>query len=194
MKTLAIALTASIFILPAFAQEFSPPKDRNIFLFGGRMGAGHMHDMLLPIAAPYEDTAILGVGYQQFLMQPFDDVRLGLEVGAAVRIGTQTTGEMWGGVVTRYDGWVGEGLRVSPSLTFGVSVVDQTAGIEAQRAAGDGLPGDILFYLSPEVSLSTADNPDTEVFWRLHHRSGAWNTFGGGGSANATTVGIRTSF
>jgi hypothetical protein len=32
------------------------------------------------------------------------------------------------------------------------------------------------------------------MFWRLHHRSGAWNTFGGGGSANATMIGIRTSF
>lgn len=194
MKALAIALAASVFALPVFAQEAAPANDRNVFLFGGRMGAGHMHEMLLPFSAPYEDAAILGVGYQQFFAEPIKDVRLGLEVGGAVRIGAQTTGEIWGGVVTRYDGWAGRGLRISPSLTFGVSVVDQTAGIEAQRAAGDGYPGDILFYLSPEISLSTEANPNTEVFWRLHHRSGAWNSFGGGGSANATTVGIRTSF
>lgn len=194
MKVVAIALAASIISLPTFAQNAAPSSDRNVFMFGGRMGAGHMYEMFNPFGVPYEDTAIVGIGYQQFFAEPIKDVRLGLEVGAAARIGAQTTGELWGGVVGRYDGWSGQGLRISPSLTFGLSVVDQTAGIEAQRAAGDGLSGDILFYLSPEISFSTEANPNTEVFWRLHHRSGAWNSFGGGGSANATTVGLRTSF
>jgi hypothetical protein len=89
---------------------------------------------------------------------------------------------------------IADTLRITPALTFGASAVTDTMGVEAEREAGDGLPGDLLFYLSPEISVSAADHPETEMFWRLHHRSGAWNTFGGGGSANATMIGIRTSF
>lgn len=194
MKFVSIALSASLIALPACAQTAEQSPDRNVFVLGGRMASGYMHDMLIPFTVPYEDTVILGIGYQQFFAQPRDDVRIGLEVGAAARIGTQSSGELWGGVVGRYDGWAINGVRISPSLTFGVSVVDQTVGVEAERAVRDGYPGNILFYLSPELSVSTEDNPDTEVFWRIHHRSGAWNSFGGGGTANATTVGIRTSF
>jgi hypothetical protein len=195
MKTALIALAAIVISVPAFAQENTALKHRNVFVLGGPMGAAHMGDMFNPFGVPYENSVVIGGGYQQFFAEPLENVRVGLEVGAAVRSGEKTTGELWGGVVTRYDGFAkGDGLRISPSVTFGVSVVDDTMGVEAARAAGDGLPGDILFYLSPEISLSSGRSPDTEIFWRLHHRSGAWNSFGGGGSANATTIGVRTSF
>lgn len=194
MKIAAIALAASAFALPAFAQD-TPESHRKVFVFGGPMSAGHIYETLVPFAVPYEDAVVVGAGYQQFLGEPIEDVRVGLEVGAAVRAGPKTTGELWGGVVGRYDGFVTDsGIRVSPSLTFGVSVVNETMGVEAQRAAADGLPGEVLFYLSPEISISTVEDPDTEFFWRVHHRSGAWNSFGGGGSANATTIGFRKGF
>lgn len=195
MKIAAFALAASVFALPALAQDIEQ-SDRNVFILSGPMGAGDMADMLNPFDVRYENAIVLGAGYQQFFGEPLEDFRVGLEVGGAVRAGSErTTGEIWGGVVGRYDGIVvGDGLRISPALTFGVSVVDDTMGIEAWREDHDGLPGNVLFYLSPEVSFSSAENPDTELFWRIHHRSGAWNSFGGGGSANATTIGFRTGF
>lgn len=166
MKITAIALAASVFALPAFAQD-AENRDRNVFILGGPMGAGGMGEMLDPFNVRYENAIVLGVGYQQFFFEPLDHFRVGLEIGSAVRAGTErTTGEIWGGVVGRYDGLVlGDGLRISPSLTFGVSVVDDTMGVEAWREDHDGLPGDVLFYLSPEISLSSAENPDTELFW-----------------------------
>lgn len=186
----------------AFAQEPEPAPvpvadaERKVFVFGGRMGESWMEEMLNPFTANYEDTIIVGGGYQHFVAEPVEDVKLGLEVGAAMRTsGQETTGEVWGGLVGRYDGLViNDAIRISPSLTFGASAVTDTMGVEAEREAADGLPGDLLFYLSPEISIANMDHPETEVFWRLHHRSGAWNTFGGGGTANATIVGIRTSF
>lgn len=195
MKITAIALAASVFALPTFAQTDEIP-DRNVFILGGPMGAGDMGEMLDPFNVRYENAIVLGVGYQQFFFEPLNHFRVGLEVGGAVRAGTERVGgEIWGGVVGRHDGLVvGNGLRISPSLTFGVSVVDETMGVEAWREDRDGLPGNVLFYLSPEISFSSAENPGTELFWRVHHRSGAWNTFGGGGSANATTIGFRASF
>ncbi|WP_196258356.1 hypothetical protein [Pelagibacterium limicola] len=194
MKIAAIAFAGVTLAMPAAAQD-AALGDRNVFFFGGLMGEGYMHELLNPFAATYEDIGIMGAGYQQFFAEPMENFRVGLEIGAAIRAGANTTGEMWGGVVGRYDGFTSEtGLRITPALTFGVSVVDNTAGVEARRAAEQGYPGEILFYLSPEISVSTVDNPDTEIFWRLHHRSGAWNVLGGGGSANATTIGFRKGF
>lgn len=199
MKPIVLAAVLAALSVPVFAQEDAVPVpvsgDRKFFVFGGVMGESHMGEMLNPITAEYEDAIILGGGYQYFIAEPVENFHFGVEAGGAVRTGAQTTAEVWAGVVGRYDGWVlGDALRISPSLTFGASAVTDTMGIEARREEGDGLPGNLLFYLSPEISISAAENPDTEMFWRLHHRSGAWNTFGGGGSANATVIGIRTSF
>lgn len=199
MKPYVFAAAAIAVVMPAFAQTDTSPipanEDQKVFVFGGRMGASTMDEMLIPFTAEYEDALILGGGYQYYFAEPVENFKVGVEAGAAVRTGAETTGEVWAGAVGRYDGWViGDAVRVSPSLTFGVSAVTDTMGAEARREAADGLPGDVLFYLSPEISFASTENPETEVFWRLHHRSGAWNTFGGGGTANATTIGIRTSF
>lgn len=198
MKRFVLVLAAVVVATPAFAQFDTSPvpsEDQKIFIFGGRMGASHEGEMLNPFTAEYENAIVLGGGYQHFLVEPVENFKLGIEAGAAVRTGAETTGEVWAGVVGRYDGFViADTLRITPALTFGASAVTDTMGVEAEREAGDGLPGDLLFYLSPEISVSAADHPETEMFWRLHHRSGAWNTFGGGGSANATMIGIRTSF
>lgn len=169
--------------------------NQSVFVMGGRMSASHMGETLNPFTASYEETIIVGAGYQHFVYEPLDALRIGFELGAAARMDSVVTGELWGGVVGRYDGWVvGDTVTISPSLVFGVSAVTDTMGVEAEREAFDELSGKILFYFSPEIALSTVENPQSEVFWRLHHRSGAWNSFGGGGSANATTVGIRTHF
>ena len=198
MKAIALAVVALAATPPMYAQDAAIPadQDQKIFVLGGRMGQSTMEGMLNPFTAEYEDTIILGGGYQYFLAEPIEDVKVGIETGAALRTGSgETTGEVWGGVVGRYDGLViQDSIRISPSLTFGASAVTDTMGVEAEREAADGLPGDLLFYLSPEISVSTTEHPESEVFWRLHHRSGAWNTFGGGGTANATTIGVRTSF
>lgn len=199
MKRYLLAAAAIAVALPAFAQTDPSPipsnEDQKIFIFGGRLGQSTMDRMLFPFTAEYEDAIILGGGYQYFFAEPLEDFKVGMEVGAAIRTGAETTGELWAGAVGRYDGWIiDDEIRISPSLTFGVSAVTDTMGVEAQREKADGLPGDILFYLSPEISFASMDNPQSEVYWRLHHRSGAWNTFGGGGTANATTIGIRTSF
>ncbi|HWJ86771.1 MAG TPA: hypothetical protein VNS12_01700 [Pelagibacterium sp.] len=199
MKPLLVAVMLVAAAMPAYSQstesESLQQRDQKLFVMGGRMGQSDMGEMFNPFTATYEDTLVFGAGYQRYFFEPFDDFKVGLEVGAALRVDEQITGEGWAGIVGRYDGWVlADRLRLSPSLVFGGSVVTQTIGVEAEREANDGLPGDILFYLSPEISLSTLDNPNSEVFWRLQHRSGAWNTFGGGGTANATMLGIRTSF
>lgn len=199
MKMLLLAMLALGATTPAVAQIAVPPEhepaDQRVFVMGGRMTASDFGEAFNPITSNYENAIIMGGGYQRFLGEPIENLNVGIEVGAAIRSGDKATGEVWAGLVARHDGLViGDAVRVSPSLTFGASAVTDTMGTEAEREAKDGLPGNLLFYLSPEISFASLHNPHNEVFVRLHHRSGAWNTFGGGGSANATMIGVRTSF
>ncbi|MCD7061043.1 hypothetical protein [Pelagibacterium xiamenense] len=175
--------------MPSYAID-----ERKMFVFAGPMGESTMDGMLFPITADYENAAVIGGGYQQFFLEIPQDFKIGGELGAAIRLGEEeTTGELWAGVVGRYDGFVLGDIRIAPSLTFGLSTVTDTMGVEAEREAEDGLSGNLVFYLSPEISFAHMEHPELEVFWRLHHRSPAWNTLGGG-TANATTFGIRYQF
>jgi hypothetical protein len=190
-------LLSCVFTLPVNAQDAADGAtnlDQNVFMFGGQMARSHMGEMFLPIGAEYEDNYVAGAGYQHFVLELPHDIRVGYEVGAALRFGETDSAEAWAGAVIRYEGLETEdGLRLTPALTAGISAVSQTMGKEAEREAGDGRSAQVLFYLSPELSISHRDNPQTEFFWRLHHRSSGWRTLGGG-SANATTVGLRHHF
>ncbi|WP_404403928.1 hypothetical protein [Pelagibacterium halotolerans] len=176
-------------LLPSYSID-----ERKVFILAGPMGESTMGEMLFPITADYESAAVIGGGYQQFVLEVPENFKIGDELGAVIRLGEEeTTGELWAGIVGRYDGFVLGDFRVAPSLTFGLSTVTDTMGVEAKREAADELSGDLVFYLSPEISIAHTDHPEVEVFWRLHHRSPAWNTLGGG-TANATTIGLRYQF
>lgn len=193
-------LSCSVVVLatPAFAQSpenLGVGKDKAAFVFGGRYVDDYFENSFLPFIPPYENNYVLGVGYQQFFLEPLENWRIGAEVGVAARFGESLSGEAWAGVVTRYDGWTfGDGWRISPSLTFGLSAITDTIGAEKDRVAQANGNASVLFYLSPELSLgSTTD--DNEVFYRLHHRSGAWGTLGNlADGHNAHVIGLRHKF
>ena len=178
----------------ALSQEDTP--DEAVFAFAGRYTSAYFDRSFVPFSAAYENNFVLGGGYQRFFAEPLPDWHLGAEVGVALRGGVVVSSEIWAGAVARYDGFhLGENLRISPSFTFGLSAVSNPIGIEADRAQARHADPTVLFFLAPEVSLATMDNPDTEFFLRLHHRSGAWGTLGDmADGANAQVVGIRHRF
>ncbi|HEY4200453.1 MAG TPA: hypothetical protein VGM83_07805 [Devosiaceae bacterium] len=175
----------------------SPIDDDAVFVFGGRFQTKYFEWSLLPLWTTYEDNFVLGGGYQHFFLDNDNGIRLGGEVGVAGRFGsTDPTGELWAGLVVRYDGWKLGNAMISPSLTFGLSAETGTVGIEKRHEhEWPGGDASLLIYLGPELNLSFADNPNIDYFWRIQHRSGAWGTVGNmGDGANATTVGIRYHF
>ena len=196
LTILATALGSSA--LPALAAEASATlPDQAVFAFGGRYVNAYIENSLVPFVANYEDNFVLGGGYQQFVLEPLPQLRLGLELGVALRGGAGiVSGEAWGGAVARYDGFhLGENLRVSPSITVGLSTITNPIGVEADRARTLNADPTLLFFMAPELSMATLDNPDTEYFIRLQHRSGAWGTLGGmSDGANAQVLGVRHHF
>lgn len=177
----------------AFAQQ---EPAQNTFVFAGRYTSQYFEHALNPFTVRYEDNYVLGAGYQQFFIGHAGGLMLGGEVGTALRFGDSTSAEVWAGPVLRADGLIQtENVRISASLTAGLSLTSGTVGIEAQREIDSGGDTSLLYYLAPEVSLSFADNPQTEYFWRVHHRSGGWESLGNmRDGANATSLGVRWKF
>lgn len=183
---------------PAIAGDtvgsINPLDDNAVFVFGGRYYEETFFTGARPWGVNYENNYVLGGGYQHFWLTHPTGLRIGGEVGAAIRGGDSFSAEAWAGVVARYDGLViGDTVRISPAVTFGLTAETAPVGIEVlNRGDGDST---LLFYIGPEINVSLVDHPDTEVFWRIHHRSGAWGTLGNmADGANATSFGVRWKF
>jgi hypothetical protein len=191
-----VALVAVVLQLGlGHARADRPDVDQSVMVFGGAMVDENMLDAANVFGSDYEDNALIGLGYQVFPYQ-FGTFSFGLEAGLAGRFGESTSGEVWGGVVGRHDGVRLGPVRVSPSFTFGLSHVTKSQkGRERDHEQERDGNARTLFYLGPELSLSSDKLPNTEVFWRLHHRSGAWGTLGDmHGGSNANVVGVRYKF
>lgn len=197
VRRAASRLLAALLMLPSLAAPalannllLTPePMDEAFFGFAGRM----MAEVYNPFGG-WEDNYYLGAGYQRLWGDP-DGFRYGGEVGVTGRIGPESSLEGWAGVVGRYD-WTLGPVRAGLSMTFGLSAITNTL-VGRERESEEFHDGNaaLLFYLAPELNLSLAEYPETELFLRLHHRSGAWETLGDmAAGADAGVVGLRWQF
>ena len=189
-------LILSVSSVSAQSEMAEAQSDRNAFVFGGRYTSQYIEHALNPFTVAYENNYVLGLGYQQFFLGDDGGLKLGAELGAAIRMGNQTSTELWAGPVLRADGLIEtDYVRISLSVTAGLSLTSDTIGIEAQRERETNGDTTLLYYLGPEISIASTDNPYLEFFWRLHHRSGGGGTLGGlRDGANATALGVRFKF
>jgi hypothetical protein len=181
----------------ANAQDAAPAaNDSNVFVFGGVYSSESVGETANFLATDYQDAYLLGGGYQHFFLGEEGGFRAGLEAGAALRKGPDVSGEAWAAIVLRADKILqNEQLVVSASVTGGLSLITNPLDVEIAREISRNGDSTFLFYMAPEISVSTPEHPNTEVFWRLQHRSGGWNTLGNmGEGANANTIGLRWKF
>lgn len=191
--------TAVLIAAPSASPSAGPEDtvpDNAAFVFGGALTADDIQRSASPLTVDYESNGIIGTGLRSFFYD-LDWVKIGGEVGLALRFGKNTTGEIWVGPLARLNSLrLSDNLFIAPSLTVGLSVVSEAQlGREAeleQRYDGDA---QLLFYLSPEIGVSFREDAPLEIFWRLHHRSGASKTLGNmKGATNANVIGVRYRF
>ena len=192
-------LASAALTIPAYAQaDTAQPQsaNSNVFVFGGVYSSESVGETFNFFGTDYQDAYVLGGGYQHFFLGGENGFQAGLETGLALRKGPDVSGEVWAGVVLRRDGILqNEQLKVSASVTGGLSLITNPLDVEIAREISRNGDSTFLFYMAPEVSVSTKDNPNMEAFWRLQHRSGGWNTLGDmGEGANANTIGLRWKF
>lgn len=175
------------------AEPFTEDTDENVFVMGGPFTTGYFGDAFLFWQDHYESNFFAGIGYQRFLYQ-YQSFKLGVEAGLGLRLGSPSSAEIWGGAVARITEFTFGDITITPSLTLGLSAVTDTIGIETQRAQALGHEVPVLFYLSPEISISSATQPQWEAFARIQHRSGGFGTIAEIDGSNAAVLGLRYKF
>jgi hypothetical protein len=193
LRTLLLAGAASLALsAPSLAGQYlltPDPLDEAFFGFGGAM----MNDVFNPFGG-FEPNILVGGAYQRFWGNP-GRFQYGLEAGLAGRFGVRNSLEAWGGAVARYD-WTLGPVQVGLGFTLGLSgVTDTVEGQESQSEAFHNGNAALLFYMGPEIHASLVEHPRVEYFFRIHHRSGAWETLGHmAAGADAAVTGLRLKF
>jgi hypothetical protein len=104
--------------------------------------------------------------------------------------------ELWGGASFRTQGLaLLDTVRISPGLVFGLSLISNPIGQEGEHQIVNQGSAKILFYLGFDLAFALTKLRDTELVFRIQHRSGAYGTLGGLREGNnANVIGIRQRF
>lgn len=192
VRSIGIALVLLVACEPSRAADVLFRKD-SIFVFGGIYSAGNMGQSLDPFYK-HERTYIVGAAYRRDLVDIGPLFVFGAEAGIGGRFGGRASAEFWAGPSLRLRGIpLGKDVTLSPGIVAGLSAVTKPIDIEQQRelehANGNAT---LLFYLAPELALQFAKWPNTELVYRLHHRSGLYNALGKmQEGSNAHVLGLR---
>ena len=202
------------YLLSPFKLASQPNLKQSVFGFAGRTNSGNLGDtFVFGVGAPqriFYDNYIVGGAYQRDFLQFNSGILVGAEIGLADRFGNYKvccdtvtysnavthSAELWGGVSFRHQGvalfdWV----RISPGFVFGLSAVSSPIGQEGLHQIDNRGSAAVLFYLGFDLAFALTSLPDTELVFRLQHRSGAYGTLGGMKEGNnASTIGIRQRF
>lgn len=144
----------------------------------------------------YEPNFVLAIISERELLSTSWGLSIGHESGIALRFGREFSVETWRGMTISFGALLKTGVLLTPQMVLGLSYVSNPIGMELQREL-DAVDGDVskLIYLGSEVSQSLPAVPEVEVFYRLHHRSGAlgfWGNVAAGHNANG--VGLRINY
>ncbi|MTI45216.1 hypothetical protein JM93_01401 [Roseibium hamelinense] len=157
------------------------------------MSSEALGDVLLFNQA-YEDAAFLGgaVGYELYRNSLFS---VELEAGTGALIGDSNGPQVWGALYGRWNSFPwNDTVKTSIALSTGVNYTFKRMQFEVDNAAPDQ-NRKLLHYFSPEVTFALPDHPDTELVFRVHHRSAVFGLFNCSRCGSDTpTVGLRHRF
>jgi hypothetical protein len=197
-----------------FQLASQPNLKQSVFVFGGRTNSGNLGStFVFGAGAPeqkFYDNYILGAAYQRDFFQFNSGILVGAEVGFADRFGHYTiccdsivysdsvvhSAELWGGISFRHQGIaLFDAVQISPGFVFGLSAISNPIGQEAEHQIVHQGSAGVLFYLGFDLAFALTHSPDTELVFRIQHRSGAYGTLGAMKEGNnANVVGIRHRF
>jgi len=202
------------YLLIPFKLASQPNLKQSVFGFAGRTNSGNLGDTFaFGVGAPqriFYDNYIVGGAYQRDFYQFNSGILIGVEVGLADRFGNyriccdtvaysngvMNSAELWGGVSFRHQGVaLFDLVRISPGFVFGLSAISTPIGQESLHQIDHRGSANVLFYLGFDLAFALATLPNTELVFRIQHRSGAYGTLGGMKEGNnANVIGIRQRF
>lgn len=143
----------------------------------------------------YEPNFVIAVISGKDLLTTGWGLRVGQESGLALRFGADFSIETWVGITVHFGARLVGRVQLSPQVVLGQSVITNPIGVEVPREQAVE-NGDMtrLVYLGSQLSYLWESFPIMEVFYRLHHRSGAlrfWGNLPDGHNANSLGFTIR---
>lgn len=148
-----------------------------------------------PIAWDYQNDHIVAIAASRTVSEWWSRVTVEPEVGIAQRYGDQDETEVWGAFFFRYHGfpwdkWLVTTAAISTGLNYATDISEKE-----QDRARDGQGSKLMHFFAPEITFAAPSNPDVQLLFRFHHRSGVFglvsDAFGG---AQYGTVGLRLRF
>jgi hypothetical protein len=172
-----------------------------VSILAGPLVEDSMADVLykapeLPFSWDYRsDDWLVGFAVSRYAGTLFGRIDFEPEIGLAQRFGRQDETEIWAALYIRYRGFPWDDfVTTSAALSTGVSYASDISDVEMDRA-GDEKGDRLLHYFSPEITLALPSNPDLELIFRFHHRSGVFGLVSEArGGAQYGTVGLRYRF
>lgn len=202
------------YLFAPFKLASQPNLKQSVFGFVGRTDSGNLGSTFVyGVGAPeriFYDNYIVGGAYQRDFLQFNSGLLIGAEVGLADRFGhysiccdtivysnsvAQST-EFWAGASFRTQGIaLLNTVLVSPGVVFGLSLISNPIGQEGEHQIAHQGSAKALFYLGFDLAFALASLPNTELVFRVQHRSGAYGTLGAMREGNnANVIGIRQRF
>lgn len=175
--------------------------DCGVAIYAGRYVEDLLGDDLilspsLPTDWTYgEDDHLIATSISRQVWQFWQHWTLEPEVGIGQRFGRQSATEVWGALYFRYAGfpwdhWVVTTMALSTGLNWASTITD----VEVERAK-DGTGSQLMHFFSPEVTFAAPSQPNVELVFRFHHRSGVFGLVSDAwGGAQYASVGVRVRF
>lgn len=165
-------------------------------IYGGFASENRFSKILLtPWEAELEtDTPWIGGSLSKRIGTWGKSIAFELEGGAGYRFGDEDTGEVWGALYVRYDNFFwNDTVYTTLAASTGLNYASRISPIERDKNDGDG--SKLLHFFAPEVTFARPEDKNTELVFRLHHRSGVFGLFNGVSSGtNIPTIGLRKRF
>lgn len=166
-------------------------------IFYGRYIQTPMTDIFIKYKkAPWDwktkDSDLVSGAFNREVLVYEDIWAFELEAGVGKRFGRQDEWEFWGALYGRWKAFPwNDYVRTTIAVSTGVNYATDVSLIE--RAKSPKHQSRALHYLSPEITFGLPSQPNLDLVFRFHHRSGGdlplFNKTGGG--SQYQTVGLR---
>lgn len=174
----------------------------SISILGGiGVGDSNLSDLMIDHGNIETDevgkSGLVGAAMSRQLVRFWEYFWLEAEVGAGLRFEPDRdyySPEAWGAIYLRFDGFPwNDVLRTSIGISTGLDVVADLPPSETNYGQKSVPGGAVLqHYLSPEIAFSLPDNPEDELFIRIHHRSTGYGLFWDASTgSNLVAIGLR---
>jgi hypothetical protein len=181
-----------------FISPFSPCEmNCTATVFVGRYIATPMTDIFIKYKTPpwnwkTKDSTLVSGAFNREIITYSDKFAFEGEIGVGKRFGAQDEWETWGAIYARWKSFPwNDYIRTTVAVSTGINYASDISQIEVEKS--EKHQSKVLHYLSPEITLGLPDQPNFDLVFRFHHRSGGnLGIFNGtGGGSQYQTVGLR---